>query len=182
MAALHAGGRALEPIVLIGFMGSGKSTLGRRLAEHFGFQLVDLDEHLEQTSRRSIRDIMAQEGEPAFRRLELECLRELVEARPERCVVATGGGIVESAEAAPLLRRLGRVIWLRADPQASVDRLTRTRRRRPLLDDPEEWRRRWVRREPLYRAAAHAVVRTHPETCDASFREIVRLLKAGDAR
>jgi shikimate kinase len=163
-------------------MGSGKSTLGRRLAEHFRFQFVDLDERLERTSGRSIRDMMAQEGEPAFRRLELESLRELVNARPERCVVATGGGIVESAEAAPLLRKLGRVIWLRADPQASVDRLTRTRRRRPLLDDPKEWRRRWARREPLYRAVAHAVVHTHPETCDASFRQIVRLLEAGDAR
>ncbi len=156
-------------------MGSGKSTLGRRLAAALALDCIDLDAQLAAARGSSIASLLRSLGEARFRALELEVLRSLVESRPADCVVVTGGGVVESSAALPLLLQLGCVVWLRADPQACVERLGAARAARPLLDD-ETWRERYRRREPLYRAAARHTIDTHPADEDTSLRALLALV------
>jgi shikimate kinase len=149
-------------------MGSGKSTLGARLAARLAVPFVDLDIEIAQRTGTSIVDLVGREGEAAFRRYELDALLEIVRMAPPACVIATGGGIVETPAAHAALRALGRIVWLRADPEASVSRLGAARAERPFLASDVDWRERWRHREPLYLALADAVVSTHPETEDES--------------
>jgi len=167
----------VERIVLIGFMGSGKSTLGPLLAARLAVPFVDVDAEIERRAGCSIAALIARNGEPGLRQRELDAVRALADGSPQPGVVATGGGVVESPEAARLLRALGTVVWLRADPDVSVGRLDATGRAlRPLLGDAARWRQRWERREPLYRACADAIVGTHPETVAESLEQLVRLV------
>jgi shikimate kinase len=166
----------VERIVLIGFMGSGKSTLGPLLASRLEVPFVDLDAEIERRVACSIAELVERDGEPVFRRYELDVLQALGTEAPRPAVVATGGGIVELPNALQHLRALGQVVWLRADPEVSVGRLDATARAaRPLLDPAGSWRRRWERREPLYRACADVVVGTHPETVGESLEQLLRL-------
>ncbi len=164
-------------IVLVGMMGAGKTTAGRGLAELLGRPLVDSDELIEAGTGRTVREIFEQDGEPAFRALETAALVEAL-ARAEPLVIAAAGGVLmhdENREALSASRAL--VIWLRADP-AELARRAAQGQHRPLLDgDPEAAMRRLLpEREPLYRAAADAVVETDgrsPEQVVAELAEIV---------
>jgi shikimate kinase len=159
-------------------MGSGKTTLGRRLAERLRWEFVDLDERLESDLGHSVRDIIERDGEARFRSLELGALRQHAASRPLRCVTASGGGVVETPEAASLLAALGLVVWLRADPEVCIARLGTASKARPLLDAAGEWRRRYARRAALYAGVAQHVVDTHPASLEASLEELVRLVQA----
>lgn len=165
--------------MLIGFMGAGKSTLGRRLAAQSGGDFVDLDEVIEQRSGCSVAELFASEGESGFRARELAALRDLAARRPRPAVVAVGGGIVETPGAAPLLRELGTIVWLAADPHVCVARLGAARATRPLLAPGNAWQRRWEVRAPLYRALAAAVVSTHPEGIETSLEQLAGLAAGG---
>lgn len=101
-----------KSLVLIGFMGAGKSTVGRALTSLSGLPLVDLDALIVEQQGRSIPAIFAEQGEATFRRYETEALRSLSDAGP--IVLATGGGVVGHQENWQLMRRLGPVIYLRA--------------------------------------------------------------------
>ena len=159
-------------------MGSGKSTLGERLAERLGWVFFDLDRMLESAQERTVRDLIERDGERPFRALELETLRAHAASQPRHAVTATGGGIVEVAEACRLLASLGTVVWLRADPQVCVERLGASSQTRPLLDAGNDWRRRYARRAPLYERAAQHVVDTHPAALESSLEQLVRLVQA----
>jgi len=148
-------------------MGSGKSTLGSRLAADLDIPFLDLDARIETEAGRSVRALFESEGELGFRRREHAALSALVTGAPVRCIVATGGGVVELAAAPGLLQALGRIVWLRADPAACIARLgDDAGATRPLLD--HDWRARWDRRAPLYAALADAIVDTHPDPVEAS--------------
>lgn len=165
----------MERIVLIGFMGSGKSTLGPLLAARLVIPFVDVDVEIERRAGCTIAALVARAGEPELRRHEHDALQALAASPPPRAVVATGGGVVELPGAASLLHALGTIVWLRADPDVSVGRLDAgARAGRPLLA-ASTWRQRWERREPLYRACADAIVGTHPETVDESLEQLMRL-------
>lgn len=148
-------------IVLIGLMGCGKSSVGRIVAHMLGFQFVDTDHLLIEAAGCSIPEIFAREGETGFRARESAVLRRLLGRR--HCVIATGGGIVTQARNRPLLRHLGFLTWLEADP-ALLARRTASNNDRPLLRDgepPEQKLRRLLdERGPLYRELADLRIQT----------------------
>lgn len=144
-------------LVLIGFMGTGKSTVGRKLHEQLGYELIDTDQQIELRRKQTIPEIFAKEGEQAFRDLETELLRELADNPPTNRIISTGGGIVLREQNRKLLRQLGFVVWLTAAPVEILKRTSRNNHR-PLLqtEDPQQAIHRMLaERNPLYREAAH---------------------------
>ena len=127
----------LPNLVLIGFMGSGKSSVGRRLSGLTGHRFLDVDELITQAEGRSIPEIFTQRGENHFRDLEQRALEDLVGV----CgiVLSTGGGLVLRPANRETLKRIGIVAWLDADPEILFERAMRSGRR-PLLqtEDPKE--------------------------------------------
>lgn len=142
-----------QTIVLIGFMGAGKSTLGRKLARMTGMPLVDLDSLIVEQQGRAIPDIFAAEGESAFRRYETGALSSLQADAP--IVLATGGGIVGRQENWQLMRRLGTVIYLRAQWETLRARLSGSTGRPLATADRSEAdiKSLWQQRVPLYEQA-----------------------------
>ncbi|MEN9217022.1 MAG: shikimate kinase [Gloeomargarita sp. HHBFW_bins_162] len=138
-AQTHLGG---VTIFLVGMMGCGKSTTGKRLAHRLGYTFFDTDQLITQVTGRSIPELFAQEGEAGFRRLESQVLAEV--ASHTRLVVATGGGVVTQALNWSYLHH-GVVVWLDVPVELLVERL-RQRQDRPLLSseshDPERLRQR----------------------------------------
>lgn len=124
----------MSRIYLIGYRGTGKTTVGRQLAARLGWQFIDADEYLETQQNRTIREIFATHGEPYFRDLEAANLIEL--SRRDKCVIATGGGIILRAENRATLQNTGFVAWLDGQPQTIWTRLVgdpTTADRRPNL-------------------------------------------------
>jgi len=120
-------------IYLTGFMGSGKSTLGPRLADRLGYDFVDLDRNIERAAGNTVQAIFADQGEEAFRRLEAERLRAV--SRAERVVVALGGGAVSREENLRFVKAQGRLIYLRMTPRRLADRLETRAASRPMLHE-----------------------------------------------
>lgn len=118
-------------IILTGFMGAGKTTVGRILARTCGFDFVDLDEMIVTSRGKPIKEIFAEEGEEAFRNYETETLLSLKDA--SRKVLATGGGIILRAENRQLLKKMGMVVYLRASFETIVKRVSKSNQR-PLAD------------------------------------------------
>lgn len=144
------------PVFLIGFMGTGKSTVGRALAGHLGVPFVDLDRQIEEDAGKSVAEIFAEDGEAQFRSLETAALARVAAGDP--CVVATGGGAPTHDHNLETMRRSGLVIAL----EASLDELGRRVDQgegRPLWSDPAEVEALMARRAPIYRRA-HAVLQT----------------------
>lgn len=138
---------------MIGFMGSGKTEVGRHLAERLSYTFVDTDEVIEKKVGKSIADIFDEYGEDYFRNLETEVVKELSGIR--RYVISTGGGIVINRENILILKQMGLVVWLKASPETIYERV-RYGSHRPLLnvDKPlEEIKRLLELREPLYAEA-----------------------------
>lgn len=154
---MEASDAPLENLVLIGFMGCGKSTVGRALQQRLGYPLVDMDQVIEQRAGKPIARLFSEDGEARFRDMESALLRELAEAGGPRRIISTGGGVVVREENRDLLGRLGYVVWLNAPAEVVWER-TAKNRNRPLLqvESPmERIRSLMAEREPLYQAAAH---------------------------
>lgn len=154
-------------IVLIGFMGSGKSTVGRELHHRLGYPLVDMDQVIERKAGRPIAAIFAEDGEAAFRDMETVLLRELGEASGQRRIISTGGGVIGREENRALLRQLGYVVWLHAPLGVILER-TAKNRDRPLLhtDNPRERVESLMNvRKPLYAETAHLKIDTSGLDC-----------------
>ena len=152
-------------LVLVGYRGTGKSTVGRLLAARTGRPFVDADVQIEARAGRSIRTIFEESGEPAFRDWEERVLREVAEGRPG-AVLATGGGAILREANRRTLRAFGMVVWLRAEPSVLARRLeadARTRAARPALTAAgalAEIADVLTARTPLYEAVADAWVET----------------------
>ena len=137
-------------IVLVGLMGAGKSTIGRRLAQKLGLDFVDADVAIEQAAGKSIQEIFADHGESYFRDGERKVIARLLDSGPQ--VVATGGGAFMNPETRRLIAERGIAVWLRADLPLLMKRVRR-RNDRPLLasGDPEDTMRRLMEeRYPIY--------------------------------
>tara|TARA_R110000850_G_scaffold22504_28_gene66689 strand:- start:1106 stop:1660 length:555 start_codon:yes stop_codon:yes gene_type:complete len=153
-------------LILIGFMGTGKTTIGKQVAKSLGFRFVDTDQLISQKAGKSIPDIFEDEGEETFRELETDVLQGCAAA--ENQVIATGGGIVTKTTNHAILKQVGYVIWLQASPETIYDRVRRNRNR-PLLqtEDPEKTIRDLMeQRVGLYEAAQDMAVTTDGLTLD----------------
>ena len=147
-------------IVLVGFMGTGKSTVGRVIAQKLGFHFIDTDDVIEQTSKAKISDIFAEHGEVYFRDLESQAVKSV--ALMKNQVVATGGGVVLRSSNIDLLRTGGPIFCLNATPKAIWDRV-RSSRSRPLLRGPNPLKKIETlldKRAPYYALADHQIETT----------------------
>lgn len=157
-------------IILTGFMGSGKTTVGIRLSYRLRQQLVDTDRLIEKEEGRSISEIFAGQGEEAFRGMETATLKSLLETEGEQ-IISTGGGLPMREENRKLLKELGKVVFLRVRAETVMERL-KGDDTRPLLhkENPmEEIRRLLEERNPVYQAAADITV----DVDGKDFEEIV---------
>jgi shikimate kinase len=167
-----------ENIVLIGFMGSGKSSVGRLIASKLGYRFVDTDHLVVDAAGSRISEIFAAKGEAHFRELETRALESLLGR--ERLVVATGGGIVTRKKNVAMLKTLGFVAWLKADEEVIFERVSRSKKR-PLVQtaDPRETIAKLLaERTPLYAGAARFATdtsaRTHAQIADEVIAEARR--------
>lgn len=143
-------------IFLVGFMASGKSTFGRRLADSLGWELVDLDAVIETEEGVSIASIFTERGEPAFRVIEREHLSRLA-ASPGRAVVACGGGAFCSEENRTVMHRHGVSVWLDRPIERILENRDELARGRPLMSDEATVRRLYEERRAYYAAADYRV-------------------------
>lgn len=166
-----------DNIVLIGFMGSGKSAVGRGLAKSLGFQFLDTDQLIVDRTGRQISEIFAEEGEPFFRQIETETIESL--GSLNRCVISTGGGAVLSARNRALLRELGYVVCLTASEEVLFERVSRNTKR-PLLQttNPRETLARLIsERGEIYRTAAHHTLDTSHISQNDAVDELTAMAK-----
>ena len=146
-------------ITLCGFMGSGKTTVGKVLADFLGCPFLDLDDLVVKKAGKSIPEIFAEDGEPAFRVMEAQVLRKTVEKYAEStAVLALGGGAVMTPASASLLHGKTDCIYLRATLETLSARLEGETAGRPLADDALA--ARLAEREPVYEETAHVTVDT----------------------
>ncbi|RII01062.1 shikimate kinase [candidate division NPL-UPA2 bacterium Unc8] len=164
----------MKNIILLGFMGTGKTAAGKRLAEELQRDFLDVDELIEKESGTSISEIFFNFGEEHFRRLEAEKAKEV--SKYENMVIATGGGIVLREENIENLRKNGVLICLSASPEVIMAR-TKAEKNRPLLDTPyplETIKELLHFRAPLY-ARAEVMIDTSQLTIGEVVTEIKKI-------
>jgi shikimate kinase len=165
-------------LVLIGPMGAGKTSIGKRLATHLKLEFVDADLRLEQSTGASVPTIFDCEGEAGFRRRETQLIAELTRDRGR--LIATGGGVVLSLENRQRLRESGFVVYLQIGIEQQLERLARDRGR-PLLDAQDKRRRLQAlaeQREPLYRDIADLSFDSSGLTVTEAADRVLALIRA----
>ena len=165
-------------IVLVGMMGVGKSSIGRRLGARLGVPFVDADTEIEKAAGMSIADIFSHQGEAYFRSGEARVIARLLEAGPQ--VLAAGGGAFMNANTRDLIRAKGISVWLKAELDVLLRRINKRRNDRPLLqtvDPAETLRALLLEREPIY-AQADLIVQSREVAHDAVVADIMMALAA----
>lgn len=163
-------------VVLVGMMGVGKSSIGRRLASRLGIPFVDADTEIEKAAGMSISDIFARHGEADFRSGEARVIARLLDAGPQ--VLATGGGAFMNPSTRDAIKTKGVSVWLSAEFDVLVRRVAKRKNERPMLatDDPAETLRQLLKlREPVY-ALADITVQSREGPHEAIVSEIVATL------
>ncbi|MCA9140561.1 MAG: shikimate kinase [Planctomycetales bacterium] len=159
-----------DRIYLTGYRGTGKTTVGRLVAQALSTECVDLDQVIEDAAGKSIRQIFDTGGEHAFRDWKTQCLRQVAGNRSGGRVVSLGGGAILRGENRTIIRDSGICVWLTATPEVIAQRITSdqtTGQRRPALTaltPVDEIRELLVRREPLYREMASLILETDQKT------------------
>lgn len=164
-------------IYLIGFMGSGKSTIARCFAREYGMTLVEMDQRIEEEEGRTISRIFAESGEEYFRQLETKLLTRLREGKKQ--VISCGGGAAMREENVKEMRRGGKIVFLRTRPETIYDRVKNSHNR-PLLEgnmNVEYIRQLMEKRRPKYEAAAQITVDTDEKSISGICAEILLLLR-----
>lgn len=175
--------RIIHRVVLTGFMGAGKSTVGRLLAGRTGWEFLDLDTHIETTAGRSARELFETLGEVGFR--EMECDLWGAVMRRMRVIIAPGGAVIDKPANQSILAQSmdSFVVFLDAPFQTLIDRCLQQERQqngtyRPLLHKPEMARSRYEERRVLYAGHAHRVVDVADKSPDAIARDILEAVLA----
>lgn len=167
-----------RPVVLVGMMGVGKSSVGRKLATLLHVPFIDADDEIEKAAQMSISEIFAQYGEPYFRDGERRVIARLIDRPGTRCVIATGGGAFVNAETRALILDKTIPVWLDSEVDVLIDRVGR-KDSRPLLKngDPREILTRLrSEREPFYSQAPIHV----KSTAGPHSRTVTKVLKGID--
>ena len=160
----------LNRIILIGYRATGKTSVGKGLANRLGFRFIDMDRELEERHGQSIAEMVAAQGWLYFRAQEKALLEELVTGAG--LVISTGGGAILHQDIWPRVKASGLVVWLTADRETIHQRLTgdaRTASQRPALTASDAWAEIatvLAEREPLYQAGSHLTVDTDTLTVD----------------
>ena len=146
----------MNNLILCGFMGSGKTTLGKGLAKHFGMELIDTDKEIEKTENKSIADIFGTEGEAYFRAKETELIREL--SAKKNLVISLGGGLAANRENHPYLKAAGKVILLQCGIEETLRRIMGDASRPLTKNGEEDIIKRYNLRKPIYEEVADILV------------------------
>lgn len=165
-------------LILVGMMGSGKTTMGRALARHLGKAFVDSDEEIQQRTGVTIPHIFDIEGETGFRQRETAAIRDLVER--DNMVLATGGGAVLAEQSRELMRQNGIVIYLKVNVHDLWQR-TRHDRNRPLLQTADPYAKLtelFQQRDPLYLQVADIVMQSGKQSAHALMLQLVDEIEA----
>jgi shikimate kinase len=170
-------GRPLERLILTGFMGAGKSTVGRLLATRLGWNFLDLDAHLEERAGITIPEIFALHGEARFRRLESSALASALNRR--NTIIALGGGAPESLTNRLLIEQTPGTftIFLDAPFPTLFDRCVLQDIERPVLADPDAAQLRFATRHPLYTRLAGLTIKTAEFTPEETVEALLVVLK-----
>lgn len=166
-------------LILVGPMGAGKSTIGRRLSKRFGLHFIDLDREIEQRCGARIPLIFEHEGEPGFREREHATLAAVLGGTTGGLLLATGGGAVLRADNRELLRGAGFVVWLRTSVEEQLKRL-RNDGSRPLLAVPDRDQRlaEMARlRDPMYREVCDLVFESNQSHVGSAADRLARVLE-----
>jgi shikimate kinase len=169
-----------RPIVLVGMMGAGKTTVGRRLAERLGLKFHDADLEIEKAAGMSVADLFLEHGEESFRRGEAQIIARLLSGPPH--VLATGGGAILFAETRRLIKAKAWSVWIKADVEVLLRRATR-RKTRPLLKvgDPRATLSRLLEARQEFYAQADLAIESlpgpHTLTVDAIIDGLADLMK-----
>jgi shikimate kinase len=162
-------------IYLIGFMGSGKTTLGRKLAKNANLQFIDMDSFIEERHCKTVPQIFEEEGEAEFRNKERKALSELSQFTD--VVIATGGGAPCFFDNIDLMNRTGKTIYLNIPPKILAERLKKSRTERPLIKgkstkELEEYINSTLeKRDPFYKKAKYQI--TRPDTKPAEILKMI---------
>lgn len=168
----------MKHIILIGFMGSGKSTVGPLLADELSLKYVDTDQLIEDEEDMSISDIFSVLGEGYFRLKERRALEGILKREP--CVVSTGGGSILDPVNVCLMRESGNVIYLKADIDILYERIKGCTTR-PLVCGDDAYQKVsaiFSKRKSLYEDVAHFVVDTSDLKVDEVVREVLRVIRS----
>lgn len=164
----------MRPVILIGYMAVGKTTVGRCLAEELEVPFLDTDLYIEEKCGRKIADIFLAEGESYFRDMETEAIRDLMGKMGNGAVISVGGGLPVREENRRLLKELGLIVYLTASPDTILQRVG-LNADRPLLkggDREKKVKDMLLLRAPLYEAAADVTVCTDGKTSPEVLEEV----------
>lgn len=167
-----------QNIILIGFMGSGKTSVGKVLAEQLSYPFYDTDLLIEEKAGITIKEIFRIQGEESFRKLETDLLIDL-KSSLKSVVLSTGGGLPIKEQNAKLLKEIGQVIYLKAKKETIVERLIGDTNR-PLLDGDDSNRKveqLLAIRSPIYEKAADLIIETDGKTIDEIITDIRKELE-----
>lgn len=163
-------------IILIGFMGAGKTSVGKKLAQKTGLPLLDTDKLIEQQEKTTVSRIFETRGEEAFRKAETDLLKSLLKKK-ESVIISAGGGLPLKEENQTILKKLGLVVYLKIQPDTVLKRL-KGDTTRPLLqggDVKERVTTLLTRRAPIYQRAAHITIEADYKTLNQIAEEITTL-------